>query len=65
MRQHALEIKGIAGDTFKDDSKLETPDMILYAQQPESEKQYDRLMAEDTLKLLIAIGYKISISREE
>ena len=43
----------------RDDSKLETPDMIPYAQLPESEKQYDRLMAEDTLKLLIALGYKI------
>ena len=43
----------------RDDSKLETPDMIPYAQLPESEKQYDRLMAEDTLKLLTALGYKI------
>jgi hypothetical protein len=43
----------------RDDSKLETPDMVPYAQLPESEKQYDRVMAEDTLKLLIALGYKI------
>ena len=43
----------------RDDSKLETPDMVPYAELPESEKQYDRLMAEDTLKLLIALGYKI------
>ena len=43
----------------RDDSKLETPDMVPYSQLPESEKQYDRLMAEDTLKLLIALGYKI------
>ena len=43
----------------RDDSKLETPDMVPYAQLPESEKQYDRLMAEDTLKLLVALGYKI------
>ena len=43
----------------RDDSKLETPDMIPYAKLPESEKQYDRLMAEDTLKLLLALGYKI------
>ena len=43
----------------RDDSKLETPDMVPYAQLPESEKQYDRIMAEDTLKLLIALGYKI------
>ena len=43
----------------RDDSKLETPDMVPYAQLPESEKQYDRIMAEDTLRLLIALGYKI------
>lgn len=43
----------------RDDSRLETPDMVPYAQLPESEKQYDRLMAEDTLKLLTALGYEI------
>lgn len=43
----------------RDDSKLETPDMVPYAQLPESEKQYDRIMAEDTLKLLTALGYRI------
>ena len=45
--------------TQRNDNKLETPDMVPYAQLPESEKEYDRLMAEDTLKLLIALGYKI------
>ena len=43
----------------RDDAKLESPDMVPYAQLPESEKQYDRLMAVDTLKLLISLGYKI------
>ena len=43
----------------RDDSKLETPDMVPYAQLPESEKQYDRIMAEDTLKLLLTLGYEI------
>ena len=43
----------------RDDSKLETPDMVPYEQLPESEKQYDRLMAEDTLRLLTALGYRI------
>jgi hypothetical protein len=33
--------------------------MVPYALLPESEKEYDRIMAEDTLKLLIALGYKI------
>lgn len=44
----------------RDDSKLETPDMVPYAQLAESEKQYDRLMAADTLRLLLALGYKIT-----
>lgn len=44
----------------RDDEKLETPDMLSYVQLPESEKQYDRIMATDTLKLLIALGYKIT-----
>ena len=43
----------------RDDAKLETPDMVPYSQLPESEKQYDRIMAEDTLKLFSALGYKI------
>jgi hypothetical protein len=43
----------------RDDSKLETPDMVPYAQLPESEKGYDRIMAEDTLRLVTALGYKI------
>lgn len=44
---------------YRDDAKLKTPDMVPYAQLPESEKQYDRTMAIDTLKLLISLGYKI------
>ena len=43
----------------RDDAKLETPDMVPYSQLPESEKQYDRRMAEETLKLMIALGYKL------
>ena len=46
----------------RDDAKLETPDMVPYPKLPESEKQYDRLMAENTLKLLISMGYKIEKS---
>lgn len=43
----------------RDDDRLETPDMVPYEQLSESEKQYDRLMAEDTLKLMVALGYRI------
>ena len=43
----------------RDDKKLENPDMVPYSQLLESEKQYDRLMAEDTLILIMALGYKL------
>lgn len=43
----------------RDDSNLQTPDMVPYSQLPESEKKYDRIMAEDTLKFLISLGYRI------
>lgn len=43
----------------RDDAKLETPDMVPYSELPDSERQYDRVMAADTLKLFIALGYRI------
>lgn len=43
----------------RNDRKLETPDMVPYDQLPETEKQYDRIMASNTIKLLLANGYKI------
>ena len=43
----------------RDDENLLTPDMVPYAELPDSERQYDRVMAFDTLRLLIALGYKI------
>ena len=43
----------------RNDQLLTTPDMVPYADLAESEKQYDRIMATDTLKLLIALGYNI------
>jgi len=42
----------------RNDAKLETPDMVPYAQLADSEREYDRLMATDTLRLLVALGYK-------
>lgn len=44
----------------RNDRKLETPDMVPYAQLPESEKEYDRIMATSTIKLLIDLGYDIT-----
>lgn len=43
----------------RDDEKKTTPCMVPYEELPESEKEYDRNTAMETLKLIIAMGYKI------
>lgn len=43
----------------RDDAKKETPCMVPYADLPESEKDYDRNAAMETLKLIIKLGFEI------
>lgn len=43
----------------RDDTLMEHPCLIPYAELPESEKEYDRNVAIETLKAIIALGYKI------
>lgn len=43
----------------RDDVKKTTPCLVPYEELPESEKEYDRKTAFETLKLLIKLGYKI------
>ena len=43
----------------RDDEKKTTPCLVPYAKLPESEKEYDRNTAVETLKLIVALGYKI------
>ena len=43
----------------RDDKKKTTPCLIPYAELPEIEKDYDRVTALQSLKLIIALGYKI------
>ncbi|MBO5767650.1 MAG: Ryanodine receptor Ryr [Clostridia bacterium] len=43
----------------RDDIKKETPCLVPYSELPESEKEYDRNTALETLKLIVALGYKI------
>lgn len=47
-------------DTRRDDIKKTHPCLVPYDQLPESEKEYDRNTATDTLKLVILLGYNIS-----
>ena len=43
----------------RDDANKKHPDLIPYAELADSEKQYDRNTAMETLKAIIALGYKI------
>jgi len=44
----------------RDDSKLESPDMVPYSQLPESKKEYDRYISIGTLKLIMKLGFNIT-----
>ena len=46
------------GEVRNDETK-ETPCLVPYNQLPESEKEYDRKTALETLKLIIKLGYDI------
>ena len=43
----------------RNDSKKETPCLVPYSQLPESEKEYDRRTAFETIKLIISLGYTV------
>lgn len=43
----------------RDDHRKEHPCLVPYEELPESEKQYDRNVAMETLKTIIALGYCI------
>ncbi len=44
----------------RDDEKKQHPDLIPYSALPDSEKEYDRLMALDTIKLVKKLGFEIT-----
>lgn len=46
--------------TERNDELKTTPCLIPYSELPDSEKEYDRNTALETLKLIIKLGYKIS-----
>lgn len=43
----------------RDDAKKQHPDLVPYADLPESEKEYDRKTAVGLLKAIVALGYRI------
>lgn len=46
----------------RDDNAKEHPDLVPYRELPESEKEYDRRAAMETLKAILALGYRIEIA---
>lgn len=43
----------------RDDVKLTHPCLVPYDELPETEKEYDRNTSQETLKLIIKLGYRI------
>lgn len=43
----------------RDDGSKKHPDLVPYDDLPDQEKQYDRITAMETLKAIIALGYRI------
>lgn len=52
----------IYGET-RDDEKKTTPCLVPYSELTDGEKEYDRITALQTLKLIVALGYKIEKKR--
>ena len=46
----------------RNDKKKQHPDLVPYCALPDSEKEYDRIMAWNTLKLVKKLGFEIKIS---
>jgi RyR domain len=44
----------------REDAKKEHPCLVPYRDLPESEKEYDRNAAMETLKVILALGYRIA-----
>jgi ryanodine receptor 2 len=44
----------------RDDAARQHPCLVPYQELPESEKQYDRNAALETLKVILALGYRIA-----
>jgi ryanodine receptor 2 len=43
----------------RDDALKHHPGLVPYDELPESEKQYDRLVSQGTIKAILALGYRI------
>ena len=55
---------GWAWGPKRDDVRKENPCLVPYEDLPDSEKEYDRNTAIETLRLIISLGYKIEKESE-
>jgi hypothetical protein len=56
--------EGWSWGSYRDDVQKLTPMLIPYEDLPENEKDYDRDMALETLKTIVALGYRIEPPRK-
>ena len=57
--------EGWAYGIEKDNAKKLNPDLVPYSDLPESEKDYDRNTAVETLKVIIKLGYTIKKTNKD
>ena len=55
--------EGWTWGTKRDDRAKKHPDLVPYADLPESEKEYDRMTAMETLKVIVGLGYVVERRR--
>jgi hypothetical protein len=53
-------VNGAISAARRDDPTKRHPCLVPYAELPDSEKEYDRLMATQTLKAIVALGYRVT-----
>ena len=49
----------------RDDEKKHTPCLVPYSELPDSEKEYDRNIAFETVKIILSLGFKITKENED
>lgn len=57
---HQRLVQGWTYGRNRDDARKEHPCLVPYEQLPESEKDYDRNTAMETLKVILTLGYTIT-----
>ena len=57
--------EGWTHGAVRDDAKKTHPDLVPYAELPESEKEYDRVTAMEAIKTIMAMGFTIERWKRE